>query len=347
MLLFDLTIAGHCNSSSTKQEVPMSTGTIVAIIVVVLVVAAVIAAVAYSARRRRLQQRFGPEYDRAVEDSGSRRKAEAELSEREKRVRHLDIQPLDPAARDSYASQWTAIQEQFVDSPTDAVTGAQSLITSVMNDRGYPTEDAAQIMADLSVEHASTLEHFRDAQDLSGRAAGGTASTEDLRQAMVHYRSLFQELLGDPTDVVRAGADPVGTDPVGTDPTTSAAAADPVVADPVVADSRPDTGSDTGTYASDAGSAAYTTPDDTFADGTARDDTMFSEPVRADTARADTVRTETVRTDTAPADAVPADTDPATNGATAAHATTDESAAAAEADEEDERAGAGRLFRRR
>jgi len=325
----------------------MSTGTIVAIIVVVLVVAAVIAAVAFSARRRRLQQRFGPEYDRAVEDSGSKRKAEAELAEREKRVRHLDIQPLDPAARDSYASQWTAIQELFVDSPTDAVTGAQTLITGVMNDRGYPTEDAAQIMADLSVEHASTLEHFRDAQDLSSRAAGGTASTEDLRQAMVHYRSLFQELLGDPADVDRVGIDPAGTDlagtdPVGTDPTISAAAADPVVADQVIADegaadSRPATASETGSYASDAGSAAYTTPDDTFADGTAHDDTMFSEPVR----------TDPVRTDPAPADAVPASTDPATNGSTAAYATTDESAAAAEADEEDEPAGAGRLFRRR
>jgi hypothetical protein len=332
----------------------MTTGTIVAIIVVVLVVAAVIAAVAYSARRRRLQQRFGPEYDRAVEDSGSRRKAEAELSEREKRVRHLDIQPLDPAARDSYASQWTAIQEQFVDSPADAVTGAQLLITSVMNDRGYPTEDAAQIMADLSVEHASTLEHFRDAQDLSSRVAGGTASTEDLRQAMVHYRALFQELLGDPTDV-----DPTRTDPTRTDPAPiSAAVADQAVADPGVADPavapRSATTSETGTYASDAGSAAYTTPDDTFRDGTVHDDTMLSEPVRDDTmlsepVGADAARTDAARTDTGTADAAPASADPATNGSTGAYATTGEPAAAAEADEEDEpsRAGAGRLFRRR
>jgi hypothetical protein len=192
----------------------MSTGTIVAIIVVVIIVAAVIAVAASAARRRRLQQRFGPEYDRAVEGNDSRRKAEAELAEREKRVRHLDLRELDPAARDSYTAQWTAIQEQFVDNPADAVTGAQSLITSVMNDRGYPTDDAAQIMADLSVEHASTLEHFRTAQDLSSRAAGGTASTEDLRQAMVHYRSLFRELLGDPADdAAAAGAAPADVAP--------------------------------------------------------------------------------------------------------------------------------------
>jgi hypothetical protein len=216
----------------------MSTGAIVAIIVVVIIVAAVIAVAALAARRRRLQQRFGPEYDRAVEGSDSRRKAEAELAEREKRVKHLDIRPLDPAARDSYTAQWTAIQEQFVDNPADAVTGAQTLITSVMNDRGYPTDDAAQIMADLSVEHASTLEHFRTAQDLSSRAAGGTASTEDLRQAMVHYRSLFRELLGDPADDV-AAADVTPADdaaaadvtPVDVAPVDDAAAADAVPAD--------------------------------------------------------------------------------------------------------------------
>jgi hypothetical protein len=183
----------------------MSAGTIVAIVVVVIIVAALIAVASLAARRRRLQQRFGPEYNRVVEDSDSKLKAEAELAGREKRVRQFDIRPLGAAARDSYARQWTAIQEQFVDSPANAVTGAQSLITSVMKDRGYPTEDADQIMADLSVEHASTIEQFRTAQELSGRAAGGTASTEDLRLAMVHYRALFRDLLG-------TGADDMGAD---------------------------------------------------------------------------------------------------------------------------------------
>ena len=198
----------------------MSAGATVAIVVVVIIVAALIAVGALAARRRRLQQRFGPEYDRAVEGSDSRFKAEAELAEREKRVKGLDLRPIDPAARAGYLAQWTTIQQQFVDSPTDAVTAAQSLITSVMGDRGYPTEDVDQITADLSVDHAETLGRFRTAQEISGRVADGTASTEDLRQAMVHYRALFQDLLGEAVDPVTTGA--VVTEPVVTEPGTEA-----------------------------------------------------------------------------------------------------------------------------
>ena len=210
----------------------MSAGTIVAIVVVVIIVAALIAVAALAARRRRLQQRFGPEYDRAVESSDSRLKAEAELAEREKRVKGLDIRPLDPAARASYLAQWTTIQQQFVDSPTDAVTAAQSLITSVMADRGYPTEDVDQITADLSVDHAETLGRFRTAQEISGRVVSGSASTEDLRQAMVHYRALFQDLLG---DAVPGETDAVVTDAAVTD----AAATDAVVTGAVVTEPDP------------------------------------------------------------------------------------------------------------
>jgi hypothetical protein len=216
----------------------MSAGTIVAIVVVVIIVAALIVVASLAARRRRLQQRFGPEYDRAVEGSDSRLKAEAELAEREKRVKGLEIRPLDPAARDSYLAQWTTIQQQFVDSPTEAVTAAQSLITSVMADRGYPTEDVDQITADLSVDHANTLGRFRTAQDISGRVADGSASTEDLRQAMVHYRALFQDLLGEAVPAQTAygttepvAAEPVVAEPVVTEPATEAAARDyPVTA---------------------------------------------------------------------------------------------------------------------
>ena len=204
----------------------MSAGTIVAIVVVVIIVAALIAVGALAARRRRLQQRFGPEYDRAVEGSDSRLKAEAELAEREKRVKGLDLRPIDPAARAGYLAQWTTIQQQFVDSPTDAVTAAQSLITSVMGDRGYPTEDVDQITADLSVDHAETLGRFRTAQEISGRVSDGTASTEDLRQAMVHYRALFQDLLGEAVDPVTTGA--VVTEPVVTEPVVTG----PVVTEP-------------------------------------------------------------------------------------------------------------------
>ena len=176
----------------------MSTGAIVAIIVVVIVVAAVVVVVAAMNRRHRLQQKFGPEYDRAVTEHGSRREAEAELAGRERHVRELDIRPLSPSARTQYMSEWTAVQEQFVDAPQAAVTGAQTLVSAVMEDRGYPTQPYDQTLADLSVQHASTLDHFRAAHDISQNAAAGAASTEDLRQAMIHYRALFAELLGEP-----------------------------------------------------------------------------------------------------------------------------------------------------
>lgn len=175
----------------------MSTGAIIGIIVVILVVAVLLVGLSAVNRRRRLRDRFGPEYDRAVSEQG-RREAEAELSERERRVRQLDIKPLTPTARAQYASEWTVVQEQFVDAPQAAVTGAHTLVTAVMKDRGYPTEAFDQIVADLSVEHAATLDHFRAAHDISQRAASGTAPTEDLRQAMIHYRALFTELLGQP-----------------------------------------------------------------------------------------------------------------------------------------------------
>jgi Tfp pilus assembly protein PilX len=187
----------------------MSTGAIIAIIVVILVVAALLVGLSAVRRRRRLQDRFGPEYDRAVTEHG-RRDAEAELAERERRVRQLDIRPLAPTARAQYASEWTGVQEQFVDAPQAAVTGAQTLVTAVMKDRGYPTEAFDQIVADLSVEHAATLDHYRAAHDISERAASGTASTEELRQAMIHYRALFTELLGQPGNSAshaRAAAD--------------------------------------------------------------------------------------------------------------------------------------------
>ena len=176
----------------------MATGAIVAIVIVVIVVAAVLFMLTAANRRRRLRERFGPEYDRAVTERGSRREAEAELSEREKHVRELDIRPLSPTARSQYQSEWTAVQEQFVDAPQAAVTGAQTLVSAVMEARGYPTQPYDQTLADLSVEHASTLDHFRAAHDISQNAAAGTATTEDLRQAMIHYRALFAELLGEP-----------------------------------------------------------------------------------------------------------------------------------------------------
>ena len=180
----------------------MSTGIIAVIVVAVIVVGIVVFGVLGVFRRRRLQQRFGPEYDRLVGERHSRREAEAELTERERRVQGLDIQPLTNVARASYAGQWTSIQEQFVDEPANAVSGAQFLVADVMTERGYPAgpDDQDQVLADLSVGHSGTLDRYRAAEEISGKAAAGTASTEDLRQAMVHYHALFADLLGEPLD---------------------------------------------------------------------------------------------------------------------------------------------------
>jgi hypothetical protein len=170
-----------------------------AIVVIVVVVAVVVLAVTMPmARRRRLQRRFGPEYDRVVTEKQGRRKGEAELANRERRVQSLGIRPWTATARARYATEGTAIQERFVDQPQQAVTEAQRLVLSVMTERGYPAEDPAQVMADLSVEHASTLNNFRMAQEISHKAP--SASTEELRQAMVHYRALFSDLLGRPDE---------------------------------------------------------------------------------------------------------------------------------------------------
>jgi hypothetical protein len=174
----------------------MSAGVIAVIIVIAALVAvAVVAGVAYD-RRRHLRRTFGPEYDSLVRQRGSRRKAEAELAAREKRVRGLDIRPLDPAARSRYAAEWGSIQERFVDAPQQAVASAQRLVMTVMSERGYPTDGDDQVIADLSVDHASTLDHYRAAYEINQRAADDQASTEDLRQAMIHYRALFEEVLG-------------------------------------------------------------------------------------------------------------------------------------------------------
>jgi hypothetical protein len=176
----------------------MSAGAIVAIIVAVALVILVIGTMT-TMRRRQLRQRFGPEYDRVVGEKRSQRKADAELAERERRVRSLDIRPLDETTRVRYAAEWTAIQERFVDQPEQAVTQAGLLVTSVMKDRGYPTEGYDQSLADLSVEHAGTLDHYRAAHQISMQAEAGTAETEDLRLAMLHYRALFSDLLGQPS----------------------------------------------------------------------------------------------------------------------------------------------------
>jgi len=192
------------------------------IIVAVIVVLAALAAVAEMTRRRRLKERFGPEYDRAVADQNSTLRAEAELTGRQRRVSKLNIRPLDESARARYTADWMAIQEHFVDSPEAAVADAYELVTKVMTERGYPTEDDEQVMADLSVEHAQTVSHFRAAQEISRSSAAGEAATEDLRQAFIHYRALFADLLG-VAGVPQAGTpapEPTSPEPTSPQPTS-------------------------------------------------------------------------------------------------------------------------------
>jgi hypothetical protein len=177
-------------------------------IILIIVVLVVVAAVAYGiqvGRRKKLQSTFGPEYDRVVEHAGSRTEAEKELREREKRHAGLELKPLSPESQARYAAAWEEVQIKFVDSPAEAVTTADELVTRLIAERGYPTGDYDEKLADLSVEHAGTLQHYRDAHEISERNKGGEASTEDLRQALVHYRALFADLLG--TDPVPAAAE--------------------------------------------------------------------------------------------------------------------------------------------
>jgi hypothetical protein len=174
----------------------MSTVAVVVIVIIVIVVLGVVAFLARAqSRRRGLQQRFGPEYDRAVKSHENTREAEQELLARQKRHDELEIRPLDPEARERHLAEWRQVQERFVDAPESAVTEADSLLVLVMGERGYPTEGYEQQVSDLSVEHAATIDRYRTAHDISGRAETKQASTEDLRQAMVHYRALFTELL--------------------------------------------------------------------------------------------------------------------------------------------------------
>jgi hypothetical protein len=178
----------------------MSTMAIAAMAAAVIVVAVLVIAMMAVRRRRRLQQRFGPEYGRLAGERDSKRKAESELTGRERRVRSLDIQPLSDSAQARYALQWAAIQEQFVDGPHDAVASSQLLVVAVMSELGYPADDPDQMLADLSVEHATSLDHYRAAEEASRNAAAGTASTEDLRLAMIDYRALFRDLVAAPAE---------------------------------------------------------------------------------------------------------------------------------------------------
>lgn len=186
-------------SGAFKPGGLVNTNTII-IVVAAMAVVAIVAVVAWTLLRRRqteqLRTRFGPEYDRAVEKHHDPRIAEQKLAERAKRVEKLNIRPLDPAQRAHLAERWKTVQARFVDDPAGAVTDSNSLIKQVMEARGYPVADFEERVSDLSVDHASVVQNYREARDVAVRNGRGEATTEDLRKAVVSYRTLFDELLG-------------------------------------------------------------------------------------------------------------------------------------------------------
>lgn len=167
--------------------------------VIAVVALLLLAAIAWRWTQRNrstaLQERFGPEYERTVEEADSRKEAEQELREREERREELDVRPLAPGARDRYLRSWEQLQARFVDDPARSVSEADELIQEVMRERGYPVDDFEQRAADLSVDHSELVENYRAAHGIARKHVHGEADTEELRQALVHYRSLFDELL--------------------------------------------------------------------------------------------------------------------------------------------------------
>lgn len=184
----------------------MSTGAIAAIAAAAAVVILLILVLATRSRRTaRMRDRFGPEYDRTVEESGGRRAGERELADRQARHDELQLRALPPAARQRYRDLWDTVQVQFVDAPMAATTEAHRLVTRLMQDRGYPTEDVDDRVALLSVEHADVVDHYRAATRIADANQEGRATTEDLRQAMVHFRVLFDRLLTASADDPQTG----------------------------------------------------------------------------------------------------------------------------------------------
>ena len=179
----------------------MSTTAIIGIIALVVIVVAVVAMLRFSSKRRTegLRTKFGDgEYARAVKEGGNRRHAEAGLDKRSERVESFHVQPLAPADRARFQDSWGRIQTRFVDGPAGAVTEADQLLGDVMSARGYPVSDFEQRAADISVDHPLVMQNYRAAHAIALRQTSGKASTEELRQAMIHYRTLFEELVSEP-----------------------------------------------------------------------------------------------------------------------------------------------------
>jgi uncharacterized protein YneF (UPF0154 family) len=175
----------------------MNTSTIIIIVVLVVVIVGVILGLVFSRRRRsdQLQEKFGTEYDRTVQTMGGEKKAQTELNERQKHVGTLDIRQLSVSEHDRYLAEWTAVQSKFVDEPGQAIVDADRLIMEVMQIRGYPVSDFEQRAADISVNYPALVTNYRGAREIANKNKVGQVNTEELRQAIIYYRSLFEELL--------------------------------------------------------------------------------------------------------------------------------------------------------
>jgi len=177
------------------NSIPTNT-VIAAVLLIALVISVVAWLVMQKQRTLKLKQRFGPEYDLTVSELGSRVKAEAELASREKRVAGLEIVPLTPADAVRFTQAWSALQGRFIDNPKGVVLDADHLVRELMAKRGYPMGDFEHLAADISVHHPDVVATYRAAQAIAARDERGEADTEELRKAVVHYRTLFDELLG-------------------------------------------------------------------------------------------------------------------------------------------------------
>ena len=180
-----------------------STYIIIAVVLVLVVIGALLALI-FSRRQQseRLHDQFGSEYDHTVEAMGDKKKAHKELDERQKHVDSLDIQPLSVETRDRYLADWAAIQSRFVDEPGQAIIDADRLIMEVMQTRAYPVSDFEQRAADISVQYPALVSNYRAAKEITTKNKQNEANTEELRQALIYYRSLFEELLE--TEIVKS-----------------------------------------------------------------------------------------------------------------------------------------------
>jgi hypothetical protein len=176
----------------------MSTTALIFLAVIAVVALIAIALLLKNRRSQKLKSRFGPEYGRAIEESGNKNRAEAKLEKLEKRVQSFHLSSLSASARSEFIAEWQRIQSRFVDDPQGALAEADQLIQKMMAVRGYPTVDFEQRAADISVDHPLVVEHYRAGHEIALRHSQGKANTEDMRQAMIHYRALFTDLVGEP-----------------------------------------------------------------------------------------------------------------------------------------------------